>query len=71
MDAREGGQPAGGRAGRQHALALLIYAARVVADELTPFLPEAAVRVAAQLGGGQDELGAPQPLFPRIEAKDS
>ena len=53
------------------ALALLIYAARVVADELTPFLPEAAVRVAAQLGGGQDELGAPQPLFPRIEAKDS
>ena len=51
------------------ALALLIHASRVVADELTPFLPEAAVRIAAQLGDGKDELGAPLPLFPRIEAK--
>ncbi|WP_406631409.1 methionine--tRNA ligase [Amycolatopsis sp. WGS_07] len=49
------------------ALALLIHAARVVAEELTPFLPAAAARVAAQLGDGGDRLGAPEPLFPRIE----
>ncbi|MFD2467750.1 methionine--tRNA ligase [Amycolatopsis silviterrae] len=49
------------------ALALLIHAARVVADELTPFLPGAAARVLAQLGAGEDRLGAPRPLFPRIE----
>lgn len=49
-------------------LALLIHASRVVADELTPFLPDAAARVAAQLGNGQSELGKPEPLFPRIEA---
>jgi methionyl-tRNA synthetase len=34
------------------ALALLIYASRTVAEELTPFLPDSANRVAAQLGSG-------------------
>lgn len=51
------------------ALALLIHAARTVAEELTPFLPEAAERVAAQLGSGGDRLDEPQPLFPRIEVQ--
>jgi methionyl-tRNA synthetase len=53
------------------ALALLIRAARTVADELTPFLPEAAERVATQLGSGGDQLAEAQPLFPRIEVKES
>lgn len=48
-------------------LALLTYAARAVADELTPFLPEAAERVAEQLGSGDDQLPEPRPLFPRID----
>jgi methionyl-tRNA synthetase len=50
-------------------LALLIHASRTVAEELTPFLPEAASRVTAQLStGGNSQLSKPQPLFPRIEA---
>jgi len=48
-------------------LATLVHAQRIVADELTPFLPQAARRVAAQLGDGGDELDTPSPLFPRIE----
>jgi methionyl-tRNA synthetase len=48
-------------------LATLVHAGRAVADELTPFLPEAAQRVAAQLGNGSNELAKPTPLFPRIE----
>jgi methionyl-tRNA synthetase len=52
-------------------LALLIRAARTVAEELTPFLPEAAERVATQLGSGGDQLAEAQPLFPRIEVKES
>ncbi|MFI9382117.1 methionine--tRNA ligase [Kutzneria sp. NPDC052558] len=52
-------------------LALLIHASRVVADELTPFLPAAARRVAAQLGDGRPRLGEPTPLFPRLEAKEN
>ena len=51
------------------ALALLIHASRTVAAELTPFLPDAAQRVAEQLGSGGDQLDKPQPLFPRIEVK--
>lgn len=47
------------------ALALLVHAGRVVAEELIPFLPEAARRVTEQLGG--DQLPEAQPLFPRIE----
>jgi methionyl-tRNA synthetase len=49
-------------------LSVLVHAARVVADELTPFLPSSALRVAAQLGSGGDQLDEPQPLFPRIES---
>lgn len=52
-------------------LALLIHAARIVAAELTPFLPEAAERVAAQLGSGGDQLDKPRPLFPWIETKEA
>ncbi len=52
-------------------LATLVHAGRVVADELTPFLPEAAQRVAAQLGNGSNELAKPTPLFPRIEEPDN
>ncbi|WP_116042961.1 methionine--tRNA ligase [Amycolatopsis palatopharyngis] len=50
-------------------LALLVHACRAVAEELPPFLPEAARRVAAQLGSGTDQLDKPQPLFPRIEVQ--
>lgn len=45
----------------------LVYSARTIADELTPFLPAAARRMAAQLGDRQPELPAPSPLFPRFE----
>ncbi|GAA2983865.1 methionine--tRNA ligase [Actinokineospora diospyrosa] len=48
-------------------LALLLKAIRVVADELTPFLPEAAKRVAAQVELAEGVLPKPLPLFPRIE----
>ena len=51
------------------ALALLIHASRVVAEELIPFLPDAAGRVAVQLGSGDNQLDKPQPLFPRIEVQ--
>ncbi|MCT2583612.1 methionine--tRNA ligase [Actinophytocola gossypii] len=47
-------------------LALLIHATRTVADELTPFLPGAASRVATQLGSGDNRLDEPLPLFPRL-----
>ncbi|MGH3625240.1 MAG: class I tRNA ligase family protein, partial [Sciscionella sp.] len=50
-------------------LALLVHACRTVAEELTPFLPEAARRVAVQLGSGGNQLDKPQPLFPRIEVQ--
>lgn len=50
-------------------LALLVHAGRVVAEELTPFLPEAAHRVAAQLCSGEARLDKPHPLFPRIEVQ--
>lgn len=48
-------------------LATLVHATRITADELTPFIPEAANRVTAQLGDGNPELPKPSPLFPRIE----
>lgn len=49
-------------------LTLLVHACRAVAEELKPFLPETAQRVAAQLGSGRNRLDKPQPLFPRLEA---
>ncbi|RLK54854.1 methionine--tRNA ligase [Actinokineospora cianjurensis] len=50
-----------------HSLAVLLHAIRVVADELVPFLPDAAERVSAQVRAVDGRLPAPQPLFPRIE----
>lgn len=47
--AEKDGDPAASSALDQ-VLSVLVYAARVVADELTPFLPSSARRVAAQLG---------------------
>jgi methionyl-tRNA synthetase len=49
------------------ALALLVHAIRVVADELTPFLPAAAARVADQVREVDGQLPEPRPLFPRFE----
>lgn len=51
-------------------LAILVHACSVVADELTPFLPEAAHRVRAQLttDAGGHLVSKPQPPFPRIES---
>ncbi|WP_246009986.1 class I tRNA ligase family protein [Actinokineospora cianjurensis] len=40
---------------------------RLVADELTPFLPEAARRIATQVTVVGGALPAPLPLFPRFE----
>lgn len=48
-------------------LAVLVHAIRTVADELVPFLPDAAQRVGAQVHESDGRLPAPQPLFPRIE----
>jgi methionyl-tRNA synthetase len=45
-------------------LATLVHACRVVGEHLTPFLPDAASRIAARCG--PDELPSPDPLFPRI-----
>lgn len=49
------------------ALAVLIHAIRIVADELVPFLPDAAQRVGTQVQESDGRLPAPQPLFPRVE----
>ncbi|HWC78596.1 MAG TPA: methionine--tRNA ligase [Pseudonocardiaceae bacterium] len=63
-------------AGREldDALALLLTAGRALAEQLAPFLPGAAARIAAQCAVSADDGGpAPgrlppaQPLFPRIE----
>lgn len=53
------------------ALAVLIHAIRTVADELVPFLPEAAQRVGTQVQETDGRLPAPQPLFPRIEEAEA
>ena len=47
-------------------LAVLLDACRSLAEELSPFLPGAAARVAAQCGPWSGRLPAPEPLFPRI-----
>ncbi len=64
---KEGDAEAGQRL--DDVLALLVHAGRAVAEELTPFLPKAAHKVAAQLGSGAGQLDKPQPLFPRIEVQ--
>ncbi|GIE99033.1 methionine--tRNA ligase [Paractinoplanes rishiriensis] len=43
-------------------LATLVDACRVLARELSPFVPEGAARIAAQL-----DAAAPHPVFPRLE----
>lgn len=42
-------------------------AGRTLADELTPFLPDAAREATKQLGGGDVHVGKPTPLFPHVE----
>ena len=49
------------------ALATLVHACRTLADELTPFLPDAAREAARQLGDGEDRVGEPTPLFPHVD----
>jgi methionyl-tRNA synthetase len=47
-------------------LALLVGACRLLGEELAPFLPEAAARIAAQCDADSGRLPEPAPLFPRI-----
>lgn len=48
------------------ALGVLIGACRVLGDELAPFLPDAAARIAAQCAAPSGRLPDARPLFPRI-----
>ncbi|TDD24335.1 methionine--tRNA ligase [Nonomuraea diastatica] len=64
------------RAGQEVALATLVHACRMLAVQLEPFLPTAAARVAAAMGGaagsavdrgaGGERLPRPEPLFRRL-----
>ncbi|MFC7647902.1 hypothetical protein ACFQX6_51010 [Streptosporangium lutulentum] len=47
-------------------LVLLIRACRVLGDQLTPFLPDTATRIAQQCAVRDGELPDPRPLFRRI-----
>jgi methionyl-tRNA synthetase len=47
-------------------LALLVGACRLLGEELAPFLPAAAARIAAQCADKAGRLPEPAPLFPRI-----
>jgi methionyl-tRNA synthetase len=47
-------------------LAVLLDACRSLAAELSPFLPRAAAKIAAQCEPRSGRLPAPEPLFPRI-----
>jgi methionyl-tRNA synthetase len=51
--------------GRDDVLATLVHACRIIAGELTPFLPTGADRLRTQLGSG-GVIGRPQPAFPRL-----
>jgi methionyl-tRNA synthetase len=48
------------------ALGVLVGACQRLADELAPFLPDAAARIAAQCAAPAGRLPDPRPLFPRI-----
>ncbi|WP_431928864.1 methionine--tRNA ligase [Nonomuraea jabiensis] len=52
------------RAGQEAALGTLVHACRTLAVQLEPFLPTAAARVAAAVGG--ERLPRPEPLFRRL-----
>jgi methionyl-tRNA synthetase len=49
-------------------LGTLVATGRVLARELSPFLPAGAARLTAQLGAGS-RVAAPQPVFPRLGAQ--
>ncbi|MCM3922672.1 methionine--tRNA ligase [Frankia sp. AiPs1] len=49
-------------------LAELVATCRDLAAHLTPFLPDAAPRIAAQCGDGGPRVADPAPVFPRLEA---
>ncbi|WP_235486498.1 class I tRNA ligase family protein, partial [Frankia sp. AvcI1] len=49
-------------------LAELVATCRELAAHLTPFLPDAAPRIAAQCGDGGPRVADPAPVFPRLEA---
>ncbi|MFI7407501.1 methionine--tRNA ligase [Streptomyces sp. NPDC049627] len=49
-------------------LAALVKACRVLADELRPFIPDAARRIAEQVTPAEGSLAPANPLFPRINA---
>lgn len=67
---RAGDADAGGRL--DEVLARLLEACRVVAVELSPFVPDGAARLREQLGlagteaAGPDRVGTPTPVFPRL-----
>ncbi|MDQ1009287.1 methionine--tRNA ligase [Streptomyces sp. V4I23] len=48
-------------------LVTLVTACRVLADELRPFIPDAATRITGQLTPVEGRLPAAQPLFPRLQ----
>ena len=48
-------------------LAELVATCRAIAEYLTPFLPSATARIAAQAGDGGPTVAAPTPVFPRLE----
>ncbi|MFK0168562.1 methionine--tRNA ligase [Streptomyces sp. NPDC090306] len=54
------------RARLDEILAALVGACRVLADELSPFVPDAAQRIAAALTPVEGTLPAAKPLFPRL-----
>jgi methionyl-tRNA synthetase len=65
--AEAAGDPSAGRR-LDSVLHLLVAACRVIAAELAPFLPAGAGRLVAQVGaGGGVRVGAPEPVFPRLE----
>ncbi|WP_240958263.1 hypothetical protein [Streptomyces chilikensis] len=47
-------------------LGTLVTACRVLADELRPFIPDAATRITGQLTTVESLLPVAQPLFPRL-----
>ncbi|MFI5491377.1 methionine--tRNA ligase [Actinoplanes sp. NPDC051859] len=46
-------------------LAVLVQACRSLAHQLSPFVPDGAARLSAQLGA-EPQVGSPQPAFPRL-----